>query len=154
MQVLYQPNADDDAGKSISWFSLFKKYCFLTKFDFSDQQNNDPLTQNNNHFVSINILVSTYQEGYLFYASTTDFQVINFTFKSNPFVKYSVSTHCIFFVQQDLRCVAVFNFTSQVISLMFEVCFLHVLTQTGLETYNLPSLHATVLHENTVKTIF
>lgn len=40
----------------------------------------DPLTQLNSHFVSLNVLVSTYQEGYLFHASTTNFQVIESTF--------------------------------------------------------------------------
>lgn len=60
----------------------------LITFGFLDQQNNDTLTQDNSHFVSLNVLVSTYQEGYLFHASTTNFEVINSTFINGQFIEY------------------------------------------------------------------
>ena len=61
-------------------------------------------------------------------------------FNNNPF----------FFVQGDLQCVAVFNFTYRVRSIIFEACVLHVLTDAGLETYNLPTLRSIVLDEDVV----
>lgn len=57
---------------------------------------------------------------------------------------------CKFDLQEGLECVAVFSFTSQVVNVMFENCFLHVLTQTGIETYNIPTLRSVIFKEKPV----
>lgn len=58
-----------------------------------------------------------------------------------------------FRLQGELQCVAVFNFTAHVLNIIFDTCFLHVLTDTGLETYNLPTLRSVILNEEIVSGI-
>lgn len=53
-------------------------------------------------------------------------------------------------IQEGLQFVAFFHFTSPAVSVMFESCFLHVLTKIGVETFNIPTLRPIIFNEEPV----